>query len=603
RYPCCTLRSRSWPSAFDRYGCLDSHRQRLQRTSNEPGIRVKDTERRSTINECIQTLTADSHSVVPKGRHCNHYKVSVKCWPRVYKSQQIIKDLVERCSYFEIIFGLTGKQQKDLLEIDIYVDCDVELDYTALLVRCEQSETKDTKYLRVLERNMSEELLSMREKFSGIFIDKEGVKVVEAVSSEQIDVVVAHRVDNESSVEKPHKFELQRAKQDLSSILEHVVFEILIEKFNNLEQLYQTKDETDDSNASSFSELVKQHKDNVEHLLGEITAFFKRSTLPENKRPVGLRFEKKEVSKEVKEQLFGLDKTIRGCGYSHSTFNVNVERLSDEDEHMRRQKRITDFLNRNGITNIKFNIVSKSVEEYKHIGARIRVPEAAKPTEYHKGTLGGFALFNKQNETASCALFSRHVALGCSEKLYVQEDDEQLTELGEILEDTLQHGSYDIAAAKIHDHLVQHCDVQFKNSEDYQRPGTLYTQASSIDLQDLPVHLFGSVSTPGLGRIQIPELSCPGASETYMQIEDRNPSKRMAVPGDSGAIVCADDLDDELVHVISMLIGSNTETKKLTDPSVKRTYITFPVQKGVELLQVKTGGTFSLQGVSNDQQN
>ncbi|XP_053381814.1 uncharacterized protein LOC128549279 [Mercenaria mercenaria] len=150
---------------------------------------------------------------------------------------------------------------------------------------------------------------------------------------------------------------------------------------------------------------------------------------------------------------------------------------------MKRQKRITDFLKINGITNIKFNIVSKTLAEYKHVGTRISVPEAANPNEYHKGTLGGFAFFNKEKEASSCALFSRHVALGCSSKLYVDGENGQLTELGEILEDTLQHGSYDIAAAKIHDHHVPHCDVQFKNSEGVQRPGKLYTQATSIDLQ------------------------------------------------------------------------------------------------------------------------
>ncbi|XP_053388822.1 uncharacterized protein LOC128551898 [Mercenaria mercenaria] len=336
---------------------------------------------------------------------------------------------------------------------------------------------------------MSEESFSLRENFSGLFIDKEGVKLVESISSEQIDVVVAHSVDKDSFLEQPHQFELHRAKQDISTLLELTVFEILTTKFDNLKQFYQNrmhepfKDETDNSNASSFRELVKQHKDNVEHLLGEITAFFNRSTLPENKRPVGLRFEKKEVSKKVKEKLFGLDKTIRGCGYSHSTFNVNVERLSDEDEHMSRQKRITDFLNRNGITNIKFNIVSKTLAEYKHVGARIRVHAAAQQTEYRNGTLGGFASFNKEKETSSCVLFSRHVAHGCSAKVYVDGENGQPTELGEILQDTLQDGSYDIAAAKIHDHHVPQCDVQFKNSENAPLPGKLYTPAANIDLQ------------------------------------------------------------------------------------------------------------------------
>ncbi|XP_053381815.1 uncharacterized protein LOC128549280 [Mercenaria mercenaria] len=580
-----------------------------QRPGSWPSAHRYDTARRYKIKECIQTPTADLHSVVPKGRKCIHYIASVKCWPRVYKSQQVIKDLVERCSYFEDMFELPGKQQTDLLEIDIYIDSNIELDHTKLLVRCEKSETKGTEYLSVFQRNVAEESFSMREKFSGIFIDKEGVKLVEAVSSEQIEVVVANRVNKESFVEQPHQFELQRAKQELSSILELFVFEILTAKFNNLKQFYQNrmhepiKDETGGSNESSTSELVKQHKDDVEQLLGEIIAFFKRSTLPENKRPVGLGFEKKEISEKVKEQLFGLDKTIRGCGYCHSTFNVNVEKLSDEEETMRRQKHITEFLERNGVTKIKFNIVSKSVAEYKRVGARISVPRAAQPTLYRKGTLGGFASFSRGKDESSCALFSQHVALGCSAKLYVDGDNGKLTEFGEILEDTLQIGSYDIAAAKIHDHHVPQCDVQFKNSENAPLPGKLNTPATNIDLQDLHVHLWGSVSTPGLGIIKIPKLSYPEMTETYMQIEDRNPSERMAVEGDSGAIVCADDLDDEHVHVISMLIGTNTDKEKLKDPNEKRTYIAFPVQKGVERLQMKTGGTFSLRGVSKDEQN
>ncbi|XP_053389095.1 uncharacterized protein LOC128552108 isoform X2 [Mercenaria mercenaria] len=559
---------------------------------------------------CIHPLDLDLQSVVSKKCRCSHYTVSVKCWPSVYKSQQVIKDLGRTCTDFENMFGLPEQQQKDLLEIDIYIGSNVEINFTSLLVQCDKSETnfKGIEYLRVSQRDKPDESFSFRENFHGIYIDKEGVKIVEAISSDQINVVVPPIEEKESFVEQPHQFQLQRTKDEISAILELVVFEVLTVKFNILKQLYEQRmhvpfNERDGSHESSFSQLEVHHKDNLEQLLGEIIAFFKRSSLPENKRPVGLDFEKKEVSKEVIKQLFRLDETIRGCGYSQSSFNVNVERLSDEEKHIEREKHITDFLKRNGITNIKFNIISKTLAEYKHECAMKSVSEAAEPSVYHYGTLGGFASFSKETETTSCALFSRHVALGCSSKLYVDGENGQPIELGEILEDTLKDGMYDIAAAKIHDHQVQHCDVQFKNSKNVPLPGKLHTKSSSIDLQDLKVHLWGATSRPGLGIIRIPELSFPGTTETYMQIEDRNSYKRMAVEGDSGAIVCADDLDDKHVHVISMLIGSNTDKEKLKDPNVKRTYIALPIQKGVECLQMLTGGTFSLKGVNNDHQN
>ncbi|XP_053382518.1 uncharacterized protein LOC128549571 [Mercenaria mercenaria] len=455
--------------------------------------------------------------------------------------------------------------------------------------------------LHVSKRNMPDESFSLNKFFSGIFIDEEGVKLVEDLSHEQIFVVVLQSVAEKPFVEQSHQFELQRAILEISSLLESVVFEILTVKCETLKQLYPLQaNQSKENMKSSFSEMESQRNERARELLGEMFAFFNRSTLPKNKRMDVPGFERKRVSREITEKLFDLDKTIRGCGYSHSTFNVNVERLPGEKETMDRKERITKFLEKHGINDIKLNIVSESVAEYKRVGAGISIPKTEEGTEYHKGTLGGFASFSKEKETSSCALFSRHVAHGCIAKVYVDGENGKMTELGEILEDTLQAGSYDIAAAKIHDHHVPQCEVEFKNSENTPLPGRLYSPAT-IDLQDLQVHLWGSASKPGLGIIKIPELSYPNATETYIQIEDRNISKRMAAEGDSGAIVCADDLDDEHVHVISMLIGSNSDTKTLQDPNVKRTYIAFPVQKGVERLQMKTGGTFSLQGVSNDQ--
>ncbi|XP_053388800.1 uncharacterized protein LOC128551887 isoform X2 [Mercenaria mercenaria] len=557
--------------------------------------------------------------VVPKKEQFVHYSASVKCWPRVYKSQQIIRDLVERCSYLENKFKLRVTQYEYLSEIDIYISSRVNLEFKSLLMRPDQFERKGTVCLDVTQRTLKDQPFPLRQNVSGLLIHENAIELIQEVSPNKMHMVVASSSDTNPS----HNLEPKRVKFELTSLLERVVFDILTAEFNTLKQLYENSMPQTFSDPSSFlslsewkagesmtpslKDMVIQHKNTIEQLLGEMIALFNRSNIEEIKRPAMLGFEKKQVSKEVVKQLFRLDDTIRGCGYSYSTFNVNVEYLPDQAKTIKRQKGIEDFLERNGITNVKFNIVSKRVTEYKSVGAMVSTPTIGQPEGYRSGTLGGFASLNKANKVTSCALFSRHVALGCKLKLYV-DDNGQRKELGEILEDTLQDGSYDIAAAKIHAEQVSNCDVEFKNSENTPRPGKLYTATANINLQHLPVHLWGSQSKPGLGIIKIPEFSYAEATEIYIEIEDRDPSgeqafQRMAVEGDSGAIVCADDLDDEIVHVISMLMGSSNYEMHSEDSNVKAKYMSFPLHKGVEHLQNKTNGIFSLEGIVNDSEN
>lgn len=523
-----------------------------------------------------------------------HYVASVKSWPRVYRSQQLINDLIERCTHLEsLILNRTNSDDTNEigLKIDIYLNDKTQENCPArFLVRGNDITKQETLNLHILKNN--DRATVPFNSFVGVLVDTHEAKLIRKVTESEMFVdVVKVRFEKSDS---RHDLETKVASK-ISSLLEGVVFKNLHTKCIILRDLRESKVPDGYEAKDAFEAKLQENKEIIDQLLGEIIALFNRSTLPEKERPQVKGFEKKKVTKTVETDLFKFDETIRGFGYRYSTFVINIEHSADEEERM---EKIKMFLKGHGINDIQFNFVTKSITEYLHVGAEVRKSENGEPF----GTLGAFAQFTKAGKTNPSAIISKHVAERLtSRKLYIKEN-ESTREVGDVIGETLTEGTYDIASAKLHPEYEGKYDPSFKNSDNEPREGLLYD--GRCELQSLPVHIFGAKTSPGKGIIVIPELRYE-SPETYIQVQDRQaaggaPVQRMAEPGDSGSIICADTLDDDKVHVIAMLIGSDNHTEERVNPNVRRSYIALPLLQGVQQLENLTAGKFLLEGVTND---
>jgi hypothetical protein len=146
----------------------------------------------------------------------------------------------------------------------------------------------------------------------------------------------------------------------------------------------------------------------------------------------------------------------------------------------------------------------------------------------------------------------------------------------------------DISATEILARDVSRCDTKFKSEEGIRTTGKdcIYDETH---LSSRRVHLWGAVSTPGLGIITMPEIRHRDRNEdnVYLIVENReNSTTVMGREGDSGAMVCADDDYGSGVEVISMLIGEDTK-----NPGK---YATLRIDKGLEQLEKQTKSSFRL---------
>ncbi|XP_053382530.1 uncharacterized protein LOC128549573 isoform X3 [Mercenaria mercenaria] len=348
-------------------------------------------------------------------------------------------------------------------------------------------------------------------------------------------------------------------------------------------------------------EKCKQQRDNIEDLFEEMVAVISKSQIKgKDLKRLQMCRKNSHVIKKVSQMLFTKDKSVKGCGYRLKSFHVDVEELPTPEENSDREKRIQKMLSNYGITDIRFNFVSPSLDQYNYVGANI----AAKcETGTKMGSLGCFAIHEKDNESSLCALFSKHVAQGCSPEIYVKDKDQKLESFGILLSDTYVDGGHDIAAARINSQCISSCDKQFKNMKEEKVPAELHIvdDRDNTLLQGQTIHLWGAHSKPGIGKINIPDFHYPDSTESYIEVQDGSiakgkPNAVLAEPGDSGAIVCIDESNGKKVRVISMLMGSTNDTVAQKDPKVKRKYLTLPLSSGLQTLEQRTNGTFLLEG-------
>jgi hypothetical protein len=245
---------------------------------------------------------------------------------------------------------------------------------------------------------------------------------------------------------------------------------------------------------------------------------------------------------------------------------------------------IKDVLKSHNIFDFKIVPAICTYKSFLGVGAKVCPTKGVTPY----GSLGGFA---KKNSHDMCALISRHVAIHSQDKKVSFISGKRSIQ-SNIISETVPIDStepiLDISATEILSSDVSKCDTKFKSEEGVCTTGKdcIYDETH---LSSRRVHLWGTVSTPGLGIITMPEIRDRNSNEdeAYIIVENRdNSTTVMCKEGDSGAMVCADDDYGSGVEVISMLMGEDTK-----NPGK---YATLRIDKGLKQLERQTDSSFRL---------
>lgn len=269
---------------------------------------------------------------------------------------------------------------------------------------------------------------------------------------------------------------------------------------------------------------------------------------------------------------------VTSVGYKLDILYLFLDDSMAIEERQKAENHLKRLLKNHSISRYEFHYEQGKLQQYAEVGSVLKAGERA-------GALGCFAKLGKKEEM--CVLFSKHVSLG-GNSLLVEDPPKsgKFMRFATLLSsNTPDSDPLDIAIAKVLKGPYS-CKVEFKDEFGRCMPNIVCLFDTTIWLSRLPVHISRAAGSPGLGIIIIPVLYMENAQNTYLKIEDRDVNERFANPGDSGAIVCANDCHDGLkVHVIAMLMGSSNDREVNQRPETKRQYVAFRLNLGVMQLQ------------------
>ncbi|KAH3806400.1 uncharacterized protein LOC127833936 isoform X1 [Dreissena polymorpha] len=319
----------------------------------------------------------------------------------------------------------------------------------------------------------------------------------------------------------------------------------------------------------------------IKCLLSDVMAVYNRSCAPRQEWPGVENKETPVLDKTWPDELFECDASIKGFGYQHDSLQIVVDRQYDETIF----EAISNYLNIRNITKYHINWgpwTETPLCDIK-VGNELVVAE-------RRGTLGGFAL----KDDHLYALTSRHLLdnaedhnTGLSSQgngtsvneqyVYINNTQSNTNILFAIAEPGYTIGELDIAAVKI----VQPeniADRRLRDSRGRHRNNMIFNFQNKPEqeikklLQSERVHAWTKERLPRLGKISIPIYFVRGMQFKYLVIENEysdaeeqhagaaeygdipNPNA-FGMPGDSGAIICSDDVRSQGVHAYSMFIG------------------------------------------------
>lgn len=206
------------------------------------------------------------------------------------------------------------------------------------------------------------------------------------------------------------------------------------------------------------------------------------------------------------------------------------------------------------------------------------------------GTLGCFAWIKMPGKDHDlCAIVSGHVArLQDDDKfMLLGIDESSKAEIwGEIILPLDEH--YDISAVitKSEDR-VKFLNTKFKNEKgEYVNNCTLYDFENQRRAIPYLAFLWGFVSKPGLGKIQINNVESQLLGNDIFLIRSRDENSAVGTDGDSGAIICIRNRNNEQ-YAVGIFIGKCLQVKTLNEPldeGHSNYYIALALQPGLQKL-------------------
>lgn len=275
-------------------------------------------------------------------------------------------------------------------------------------------------------------------------------------------------------------------------------------------------------------------------------------------------------------------KNIVGVGESFGHVNVYIDKECCIDEQERAKTRIREIID----SKVKFFMTAKEIQPFNCVGARVG--------EKFPGTLGCFALMQNSQKESLCALTCAHVLninKNSENKILIGKTKSGQNMYGHYTNQSKIDSSFDIAVLTIDDADRCCCDRKLKDEA-----GSAMEKCDVLDLskfQSIPylVHIWGAVSTPGLG--QICDNAYVGIDRAKLiRICNRSGGCRFAAPGDSGAIVCLKTREGGF-YLIAMLVGNDQikEDNKLVETE---NYTALKLPAGISYLEKLHGSQISI---------
>lgn len=286
---------------------------------------------------------------------------------------------------------------------------------------------------------------------------------------------------------------------------------------------------------------------------------------------------------------------VKGCGYRFNTLDIYIKDTLTDEEKLQSEDQLIILTRDNGISSYVIRTEQNAITPFLEISVGTKVTSKLKSS----ASLGGFAKWGDKQEPG--LLLARHFAdLGNHISVHTSSGRKSVIAIVPEPKNIDNDAPLDIAVANVLPKVGLNCETQFKDHEGVALTSELmhFEENDIMMLKGLPVHIWGATSYPGFGTIIIPNYYIEGMKR-LVKIEDRHTvdseqSQPFSASGDSGAIVCADNPDGEVVHVISMLMGSSNYEETQRDSTAKGQYLTLRLKDGLCQLEQEHATTFTL---------
>lgn len=287
---------------------------------------------------------------------------------------------------------------------------------------------------------------------------------------------------------------------------------------------------------------------------------------------------------------------MKGCGYRFNTLDIYIKDTLTDEEKLLSEEQIRVLTMENGIASYVVRTEQSTITQFSEISVGTKVTSKLE----RSASLGGFAKSGDKQEPS--LLLARHLT-DDGKPVFVHNcmgEKSVIAYVPKPKNNMEDDAPLDIAIANVLQKVSVKCETQFKDHEGVALASNLmhFEENDVLWMKGLPVHIWGATSSPGIGTIIIPDYYIEGMKR-LVKIEDRHPvdlerSQPFSAKGDSGAIVCADDPDGQVVHVISMLMGSSNFAETNRDNTVKGQYLTLRLCDGLRQLDWEHDTTFTL---------